>query len=127
MSVLIVQQGWAITMKAFRQLTDASVSPSTRDTLLESLRPLLPSTTQRAATPSQIAEHTENLLAIRNLRAMRAGAIMFVDLVAEVPHTLSVADASTLENKIARTLKKARKEIAEVRVKFHPTESDKVA
>lgn len=114
-------------MNAFRQLTDASVSPSTRDQLLEALHPLLPSATQRAATPFQIAEHTESLLAIRNLRAMRAGALMFVDLVAEVPHTLSVADASTLEDKIARALKNARKEIAEVRVKFHPIEADKVA
>ncbi|PSR73904.1 hypothetical protein EW026_g2324 [Hermanssonia centrifuga] len=124
-SILIVQQGWAITVAAFRQLTDASVTPQTRITLLDALEPLLPSN-HGSTTPSQIEQHTENLLSIKDLRAMRAGALMFVDLTAEVPRMLSVEDASTLEGKIARTLKQARKEIAEVRVKFHPTESDEV-
>ena len=130
MSVLIVQQGWAITMNAFRQLTDASVSPSTKETLIEALEPLLPTSTNATATPSQTGQLPASLLAVKNLRAMRAGALMFVDLTAEVPRSLSVADASTLEAKIARTLKAARKEIAEVRVKFHPVEQpqpDKVA
>ena len=127
MSILIVQQGWAITVNAFRQLTDASVSPSVRESLLEALQPLLPASTPNAAAVTASGASTaarspieRDLLAIRNLRAMRAGALMFVDLVAEVPRTMSVTDASTLEAKIARTLKAARKEIAEVRVKFAP-------
>ena len=123
MSILIVQQGWAIMMTAFRQLTDASVSPLVKATLVEALEPLLPT----PDTPTPNTESAENLLAIKNLRAMRAGALMFVDLTAEVPRTLSVADASTLEGKITRTLKRARKEITEVRVKFQPAEADKVA
>ena len=112
-------------MNAFRQLTDASVSASTKETLADALLPLLPST--QTPTPSQLQHETANLLAIKNLRAMRAGALMFVDLTAEVPATLSVEDTSTLEGKITRTLKNARKEIAEVRVKFQPAHADRVA
>jgi divalent metal cation (Fe/Co/Zn/Cd) transporter len=45
---------------------------------------------------------------------------MFVDLTAEVSGTITVTQASTLDEKITRTLKKARKEITEVRVTFKP-------
>ena len=115
-------------MNAFRQLTDASVSASTKESLADALLPLLPSAPHAPTpTPSQLHHETANLLAITNLRAMRAGALMFVDLTAEVPATLSVEDTSTLEGKITRTLKNARKEIAEVRVKFQPAHADRVA
>lgn len=53
---------------------------------------------------------------------MRAGALMFVDVVAEVPRTLSVEDASHIEHDILMALKKARKEVSEVRVKFRPVD-----
>ncbi|KAI0915789.1 hypothetical protein AcW1_003709 [Taiwanofungus camphoratus] len=126
-SVLILQQGWGVTVGALGQLTDASVSPGTKTALWQALEPLLPhpassSTPQsvQTYTPSQIENRTENLLAIRDLRAMRAGALMFVDLIADVPRTLSVEEASSLEETISRTLRAARREISEVRVKFHP-------
>lgn len=45
---------------------------------------------------------------------------MVVDLIADVPHTLSVERASAIEKRIAETLRKARREVSEVRVKFHP-------
>ena len=48
---------------------------------------------------------------------------MFVDLTAEVSGFVTVTEASTLEEKIARTLKKAKKEITEVRVTFKPHSS----
>ena len=53
---------------------------------------------------------------------MRAGALMVVDLVADVPQSLTVEKASEIERKIAETLRKARKEVSEVRVKFNPVE-----
>jgi len=43
---------------------------------------------------------------------------MFVDLVAEVPDSITISQASALEAKIENTLKAARKEITEVRVTF---------
>jgi len=45
---------------------------------------------------------------------------MFVDLTATVPGSVTVAETSALEEKIQDTLKKARKEIKEVRVTFRP-------
>lgn len=47
---------------------------------------------------------------------------MFVDLTAEVKGSITVFQASALEQKIEQTLKAARKEITEVRVTFRPSE-----
>ena len=60
------------------------------------------------------------LLSIQHLRARRSGSLMFIDLTAEVSGSVTVTQASTLEEKITRTLKKAKKEITEVRVTFKP-------
>ncbi|KAI0812357.1 cation efflux family-domain-containing protein [Irpex lacteus] len=118
-SVLIVQQGWSIMIGSFKQLTDAGVSSSTRQKLVSALDPLLSSaeTTKAIGSPSQRA-----LLAVKDLRAMRAGALMFVDLTAKVPGTMSVADTSALEASIERALKRAKKEVTEVKVKFEPVD-----
>ncbi|KAI0093379.1 cation efflux family-domain-containing protein [Irpex rosettiformis] len=118
-SFVIVQQGWSILITSFKQLTDAGVSSSTREKLVRALDPLLPSSEASKAigTPSQRA-----LLAVKDLRAMRAGALMFVDLTAKVPGTMSVADTSALVATIERTLKQERKEIAEVRIRFEPVD-----
>ena len=51
---------------------------------------------------------------------MHAGASMFVDLVADVPKTYTVEQTTVLEEEIVRLLKKERKEVSEVRVKFRP-------
>lgn len=47
---------------------------------------------------------------------------MFVDLIADVPHNMSVHDATVLEERIVSVLKETRKEISEVRVKFNTIE-----
>jgi divalent metal cation (Fe/Co/Zn/Cd) transporter len=49
---------------------------------------------------------------------------MYVDLTADVPSNMSVTATSRLEVKISQTLKEARREISEVRVKFHPVDTD---
>jgi len=115
---VILRQGFSLLAGAWGDLTDASVSPRTRRSLQKTLEPLLEksSFTDTMSTPS----FTPSLLAIRNLRARHAGSMIFVDLVAEVDGTLSVVQASALERKIEETLRKARKEIAEVRVSFRP-------
>ncbi|KAI0743396.1 cation efflux family-domain-containing protein [Daedaleopsis nitida] len=108
-SVLIFQQGWGLLMTALRQLTDAGVSQSTKAVLIDALQPL------HEHSPSA------SLLAVTDVRAMRTGANMFVDLNAHVPAGLSVDDAVVLETEIREALVKARRDIKEVRVRFRPT------
>ncbi|TCD71617.1 hypothetical protein EIP91_007364 [Steccherinum ochraceum] len=122
-SVLIFQQGWGILLTALRQLTDAGVSSRTRSSLLRSLAPLVPEeSSPHTPSSSQLEHQTEHLLGVRDLRAMRAGALMIVDVVADVPKTLTVERATDIEKRIAETLRKARKEVSEVRVKFNPVD-----
>ncbi|KAH9940443.1 cation efflux protein [Epithele typhae] len=115
-SVLILHQGLTFLMSAIRQLTDAGVSPKTKATLMSALEPLI-SSRQPDPAPSPALDP---LLAVTDLRAMRSGAHMMVDLVAHVPAGLSVEDAATLEERIHDALVRTRREVKEVRVKFHP-------
>ncbi|KAF8070521.1 CDF-like metal transporter [Lyophyllum atratum] len=108
-SFVILRQGLDLLIGAWGDLTDAGVPPKTRRSIERSLKPLLSSS--NPASP---------LLNVRDLQARRSGSLMFVDLTAVVPGRMSVRDASVLDETIARTLKAARKEIAEVRVKFQP-------
>ncbi|RDX48034.1 hypothetical protein OH76DRAFT_1353177 [Lentinus brumalis] len=126
-SVLILQQGWGLLMTALRQLTDAGVSPSTRAVLLKALQPLVPSAPapgSNGSSQSHTRSPSDALLAITDLRAMRTGANMFVDLTAHVPRTLSVEDAAAVEQEIRDALVKARRDVKEVRVKFKPVRED---
>ncbi|RDB25421.1 Mitochondrial metal transporter 2 [Hypsizygus marmoreus] len=111
-SLVILQQGLGLLGGAWGDLTDAGVSSKTRHAIERTLKPLLPHSTSSAEASA--------LLGIQNLRARRSGSLMFVDLTATVSGSMSVQDASELDAKITRTLKEARKEITEVRVKFRP-------
>ena len=65
-------------------------------------------------------ESIPGLLSIESLRARRAGAQMFVDLTVRVPGAITIEQSSQLEKKVVQTLKEARKEIADVHIKFKP-------
>jgi len=93
---------------AWGDLTDAGVSAQTRDSLQRTLEPLLAN--RDASLPS--------VLSISGLRARRAGSLLYVDLVAQVPSDSTVKDLVVLENQILATMKEKRKEVTEVRVKF---------
>ena len=108
-SLVILQQGWYILLGAWGQLTDKGVSVQTRNALVQALDPLLLHKPESAP---------RRLRAIRDLRARRAGSLMFVDLTADVDGTLSVSESSRLEQEIESTLRRAKTEIAEVRVRF---------
>ena len=108
-------------MSSFKQLTDAGVSAKTKGSLARALVPLLPDATRTLPREAPRAEQV--LLAVEDLRATRAGSLMFVDLTAKVPQSLSVSDTSALEDRISRTLKAAKKEVSEVRVRFEPVET----
>ena len=124
--MLIFQQGWALLRTALRQLTDAGVSPSTKTVLLDALRPLVPPASLADVAPangdSQSAAKT--LLAVRDLRAMRTGANMFVDLTAHVPAQLTVHEATAVERRNWEALVEVRRDVKEVRVRFRATPRD---
>lgn len=127
MSVVILQQGLSLFAGAFGDLTDAGITPRTHRALTRVLEPLtsssvVPTTISTSTTPAP----SSSLLGIRHLRGKRAGSLVFVDLTADVSASLSVRETSELEAKITSTLKAARKEIAEVRVQFHPVDEDAV-
>lgn len=111
MSAVVLRQGVGLLSGSWADLTDAGVSSKTKQTLQRTLDPFL--------DPSS----SSSILAIRNLRARHAGSLIYVDLIAEVPSTFTVIEIATLEDKIREALMTARKEVAEVRVKFHPTDN----
>jgi len=104
---------------AFAELTDAGISKSSRDKLLRALDPLL----QRSDNVTAVSEGAR-VLAIKELRAKRAGSLINVDLTVDVPHAMTVLATSELEQEITQLLKEARGEVSEVRVKFHPVEQN---
>ena len=114
MSIVILQQGVSLLRGAWGGLTDAGVSSKIRKSLVKLLDPLI------SSTPSPSASSRHSIIAVRHLRARRAGSLLFVDLTADVSSTLSIQEASSLEENISQILKDARKELAEVRVRFNP-------
>ena len=137
MSLVILRQGIVLFTGAFGELTDRGVSPRTQRILTRALNPLLPapstsaeSTTENSRTHSHSHPnfHTHQvpspsaLLGIHDLRAMRAGATMLVDVVADVSPAMTMRDAAVIEKDITENLKSVRREISEVRVKFNVIE-----
>ena len=126
-SIIILRQGFDLLKGAWGDLTDAGVSPRTRQSLMTILEPLVDkptlTVTHHQHETNFLNQSSPSLLSIQHLRARRSGSLMFVDLTAEVSGSVTVTQASTLEEKITRTLKKAKKEITEVRVTFKPRSS----
>lgn len=88
------------------------MSPATRKAFTSDLAPLLTSSASPSSSP--------HLIGISDIRARRAGSLIYVDLTAQVTETLTIADSAVLEDSIIQMLQKERKEVAEVRVKFVP-------
>lgn len=142
---MILRQGIVLFAGAFGELTDRGVSPRTQRILTHALNPLLP-TPSTSAEPTTEDSHTHShshpnshshphshsrqvpttsaLLGVHDLRAMRAGATMFVDVVADVSPAMTMRDASVIERDITQNLKSVRREISEVRVKFNVVEKE---
>lgn len=123
-SFVILKQGLNLFGGAFTELTDAGISANSQRKLVHALNPLLSSPSLPSSVLGNGFHDTTELLAVRHLRARRAGSLMYVDLTADVPSNMSVTATSRLEVKISQTLKEARREISEVRVKFHPVDTD---
>ena len=116
-SFVILQQGVTLFRGAFAELMDAGISTRGQEKLMRALYPVL----AHPATRDDVAGGPR-VLAIRELRAKRAGSLIYVDLTVDVPNTMTVLATTELESKMNRLLKDARKEVSEVRVKFHPVE-----
>jgi len=132
-SLVILRQGFVLFAGAFGELTDRGVSPRTQRILTRALNPLLPApSTFAESTTKDLHPHSHShqapnpsaLLGIHDLRAMRAGATMFVDVIADVTPTMTMRDAAVIERNITERLKSARREISEVRVKFNIIEKE---
>lgn len=123
MSVVILQQGFSLLAGAWGDLTDAGVPARTRKSLRKVLEPLIDKTGSTHLTNGKNTDHVAlpPLRAVQDIRARRAGSMMFVDLTAEVPGSISISQSAALEQKIESVLKGARKEISEVHVTFRPT------
>ena len=135
MSLVILRQAIVLFTGAFGELADRGVSPRTQGILTRALDPLLPGqstsaepTTEDPHSHSHSHSHPHQvpspsaLLGIHDLRAMRAGATMFVDVVADVSPIMTMRDAAVIEKNITQKLKSVRREISEVRVKFNVVE-----
>lgn len=85
-------------------------------TIIRQLNPLFD-----PSTPSLQLKH---LTTIRDIRAVRSGALMFVDLVAVLPPQTTMVEAYFVQEQIRERLFAFKKEISEVRVKMIPEQSD---
>ena len=101
---------------AFRELTDAGVSRNTLKSLRRTLQPLLGPSAPAAA---------KGLLSIPEIRARSSGAVMFVDVIADVRADLLMRETSEVEELIRTSLTSAWREIFEVRVQFR-VQDDKI-
>lgn len=118
-SILIFQQGWGLFKGAMRDLTDAGVSENTRRALRKIVDPLVTPPTS-ASTSSY--PNTNSILAIRNVRAIRSGSVMFVDLTADVSPLMTVREAHHVEDRIRNAITSKRSEVREVRIHLHALE-----
>lgn len=118
-SILIFQQGWGLFKGAMRDLTDAGVPESTRTSLRKIVDPLVTPPTS-ASTSSY--PNTKSILSIRNVRAIRSGSVMFVDLTADVSPLMTVREAHHVEDRIRQAIMSKRSEVREVRVHLHALE-----
>ncbi|KAG9316367.1 hypothetical protein JVU11DRAFT_2400 [Chiua virens] len=114
-SFVILRQGVELLGGAYVELTDAGISTSSRDKLMRALDPLVFPGNDGIAVSEDAC-----ILAIKALRAKRAGSLMYVDLTVDVPRSMTVLATSELESKIAQRLRDAMREVSEVRVRFQP-------
>ncbi|QRV94296.1 mitochondrial metal transporter 2 [Ceratobasidium sp. AG-Ba] len=106
-SLLILQQGVSLTWGAFGDFTDAGVPSPTENELAALVTPLLT---------------RDGLPGINNVRVVRSGSVMFVDLTADVPVQMTVSDEHGVEAQIRDAIMESRSEVKEVRVHLHAVE-----
>ncbi|KZW00286.1 cation efflux protein [Exidia glandulosa HHB12029] len=116
-SLVIVMQSSRILYGALRELTDAGVSPPTQRKLVR----VLDSITDQTVTEGARAH--AKLVALDNLRAVRSGSLMFVDVTARVRDDATLGELNQIEDLVRDRLVARKKEVHEVRVRFRPVET----
>ncbi|GJJ06574.1 hypothetical protein Clacol_000767 [Clathrus columnatus] len=111
-SFVILGQGMGLLRGGFDQLMDRGISEKTRMSIVRQLNPLF--------NPSSPSLQLKHLTAIRDVRAVRSGAHMFVDLVAILPPQTTMVEAYFVQEQINKRLVSFKKEISEVRIKMIP-------
>jgi divalent metal cation (Fe/Co/Zn/Cd) transporter len=102
---MILISGVNIFGGAIGELMDASVPDSTLNvysTILD----------------GQSSHLAPALAGIRHIRGVRSGGAVFVDVVVEVASIATAQDVIGIAHRLEETLREARKEVREVRVKF---------
>lgn len=102
---MILISGVNIFGGAIGELMDASISDSTLNvysTILD----------------GQSSHLAPALAGIRHIRGVRSGGTVFVDVDVEVASTATAQDVIGIAQRLEETLRGARKEVKEVRVKF---------
>ncbi|KAH7108302.1 cation efflux protein [Auriculariales sp. MPI-PUGE-AT-0066] len=117
-SLIICWQSIGILWGALTELTDAGVSPSTARKLAKVLDGIVADAHAAGAGAS-----TAKLAALADLRAVRSGSLMFVDVTARVRDDASVHEMMAIEDLVRERLKQRKKEVHEVRVRFRPVEA----
>lgn len=102
---MILISGVNIFGGAIGELTDTGIADSTLDaysTILD----------------GQASHLAPALAGIRHIRGVRSGGTVFVDVVVEVAPIATAQDVVGIAQRLEATLRGARKEVKEVRVKF---------
>ncbi|EIW83161.1 cation efflux protein [Coniophora puteana RWD-64-598 SS2] len=123
-SIIIFQQGLGLFGGAFADLTDAGVSATSHRAMMSALEQLVSKSADAPLPNHELASQDALLLGIRNLRAKRAGSLVFVDVTIDVPGSQTILATTSLQETITRTLKEARKEVSAVNVTFNPVKEN---
>jgi len=107
-SALILQQSMFILGGSVKELTDRGVSPETVLALAEAVDPLL----------SRERQANLKLVDIKDIRAVRAGSRMFIDLLAYVDKNATISDLNRIEDNITELIVAKRRDVQEIRIKF---------
>jgi len=117
-SLIIMWQSGSILWGAMRELSDAGVSPSTARKLEKVLDGIV-ADAHAGGSGSSAAK----LARLEDLRAVRSGSLMFVDVTARVREDASVRELGAIEELVRERLVQRKKEVHEVRVRFRPVDA----
>lgn len=122
-ALVVLKQGWGLLMGAVGELTDRGIGPRSREALLDALQPLVESERAKAKGEGE-GEEEARVEAIEEVRAVRAGALLFVDVRVRVSGKMTVQETAVLGDEIREALRVIRSDLAEVRIRFVPAGLD---
>ncbi|CAO1636925.1 unnamed protein product [Parajaminaea phylloscopi] len=107
-AALIGKQGFELLISALRELSDRGVDAEALAGFEEAM--------------SSVREAEPELVAWKDLRAVKSGVSTFIDVTLVLPGTLTIAEGRRIEDKVREALVEAHKGVKEVRVHMTPAE-----